>query len=189
MAKRGPHESIRATRAHRDSACAPKKPRSVRCQGRAQPPHHRSRSSCSSVDQPAAAALRASVLQHNSVNRCFLDNRRRWPSKERRCDPARSVTQTQPKRSSSAVATSRAGRRSPGSDRASQHRRGAVTHLKARRTVENALCPVADKPKLLDFRPIEAHGFKHNSSAGGPEATGIGGRHDLRPPRARIRHT
>jgi len=28
--------------------------------------------------------------------------------------------------------------------------------------VENALCPVADKPKLLDFRPIEAHGFKHN---------------------------
>jgi len=28
--------------------------------------------------------------------------------------------------------------------------------------VENALCPVADKPKLLDFRPIEAHGFRHH---------------------------
>src|SRR5215467_11762819 len=38
------HESIRATRAHRDSACAPNKPRPARCQGM---PQHRSRSSCS----------------------------------------------------------------------------------------------------------------------------------------------
>jgi hypothetical protein len=27
---------------------------------------------------------------------------------------------------------------------------------------KNALCPVADNPKLLDFRPIEAHGFSHH---------------------------
>jgi hypothetical protein len=52
VAKRGPHESIRATRAHRGSTYAPKKPRSARCQGRAQPPHHRSRSSCSSSPPP-----------------------------------------------------------------------------------------------------------------------------------------
>jgi hypothetical protein len=28
--------------------------------------------------------------------------------------------------------------------------------------VENALCPVADKPKLLDFRRTKAHGFRHH---------------------------
>ena len=60
MAKKGPHESIRATRAHRDSACAPTKPRSARCQGRAQPPHHRSRSSCSSV-RPTRRSRAASI--------------------------------------------------------------------------------------------------------------------------------
>jgi len=62
--KRGPHESIRATRAHRGSACAPKKPKSARCQGRVQPPHHRSRSSCSSsLPPPSPPAEKATGRQ------------------------------------------------------------------------------------------------------------------------------
>jgi hypothetical protein len=64
VAKRGPRESIRATRAHRDSACAPKKPRSARCQGRARPPHHRSRSSCSRGPLPPSPPAKKATISN-----------------------------------------------------------------------------------------------------------------------------
>jgi hypothetical protein len=58
--------------------------------------------------------------------------------------------------------------------------------------VENALCPVADEPKLLDFPPIEAHGFSHHRLRTDQAAGGTGSRsackecrHDPHSPRAR----
>jgi hypothetical protein len=71
VAKRGPHEFIRASRAHLDSTCAPKEPRSARCQGRAQPPHHRSRSSCSSDLLPPSPPAEKATARQNQAGVAF----------------------------------------------------------------------------------------------------------------------
>src|SRR5262249_2517530 len=68
VARRGPQESMRATRAQRDSACAPKKPRSALCQGRARPPHYRSRSSCSSSPLPLSLPAEKASTRHPRLN-------------------------------------------------------------------------------------------------------------------------